>query len=391
MNTASRKTILFFPRWYPIPEDEMFGLFIRYHAEILAAKYKVVILYAHPVHHDHLKGISHTEEAGLIVYRNYFRVRPKGINRIFNPFRFLIASWQLWQRAKKEGITPDLCHVHVLTRTALLPYFLKLTQGIPFIITEHWSRYLAQNRQTAYKSIFRKQLTTFLSQQAFALTSVTQALLIAMEECGITNKRKWVIPNVVDTNRFCLGKKSATIPTLLHVGCFDEKAKNIKGLLRTARKLTDSGNKFHLKLVGTGEDWQMCVDYAQGIGLDHSVVSFTGLLMGQELVDAYQECTALVLFSHYETQGVVLLEAFACGKPVVASNVGGIPEVVSLERGILVEAGNEDELLKALEKVVNGTIDFGSPEDLRNYALENFSSNAIVQQFSELYDQAWSK
>ena len=391
MNTESRKTILFIPRWYPFPKDEMYGLFIRNHAELLVDRFKVVVIYAHPVYSQQEVDFTVDEENGIRVYRNYFRVDPKGVKRVFNPLRFLVATFRLWNRIKKDGISPDLCHVHVLTRTAILPYLLKLTQGVPYIVTEHWSRYLSENRKKAYTGLLRKCLSTFLSQNAFALTAVTNALLSEMAQCGVRNQQSLVIPNVVDTDRFQHKESKKQPGVILHVGCFDEKAKNIKGLLHTVKRLHDAGNPFKLKLVGTGEDWQMCLDYAKKIGLDPSVAEFTGLLLGQELVEEYQRCEALVLFSHYETQGVVLLEAFACGKPVIASRVGGIPEIMAPERGLLIEPGNEDQLLEALSRILDHQVAFAPPEKIRAFAEDHFSRRAILAQFTHLYHKAFNQ
>ncbi len=387
MNAGKNKTILFIPRWYPYPEDEMYGLFIRNHAETLAPHFQIVILYAHPTLAGKT-GYVKSVENGISTYRYYFRVTNFFLLRPLNPIKYLMAVSFLWYKIKRNRIKIDLCHVHVLTRTALLPLWLKFFHGIPFIVTEHWSRYLPQNK-AFFRGFLRKLLTRFAAKQAYALTAVTEALLIAMKNQNISNQQSWVIPNVVDTNRFTIKpvNQTSSKKTLLHVGCFDERAKNIKGLLRVAKQLKDAGEQFTLKLVGTGADWQETVDYAKELGLTNHHVVFTGLLTGQLLVDAYQECTALVLFSHYETQGVVLLEAFACGKPVVASNTGGIPEVMSPERGILVEPENENELFELLKKVLHGH-PFADAEEIRGYAVDHFSEAAIGQLFGNLYLEA---
>lgn len=380
-----RKNILFIPRWYPFPEDEMYGLFIRNHAEILSPKFSITVVYAHPVSNSQKTGFNRDVENGIVVYRHYFKVSESGLSRVFNPIRYLFAISKLWKALKKDGVRIDLCHVHVLTRTALLAYYLKITRGIPYLITEHWSRYLSQNRESAYTSSFRKALTTFLTKNSSGLSSVTKALETALNDCGISHSKQVVIPNVVDTDRFCIGALPKS-NTLLHVGCFDEKAKNIKGLLRTVKKLNDDGHEFKLKLVGTGIDWQLCVDYAAELGLTTDQAEFTGLQVGDELVRAYQECKALVLFSHYETQGVVILEAFACGKPVIASNTGGIPELMNPERGILVKAGDENELFSAIKIVLNEPT-FAAPEEIRAYAVANYSESAVAAQFETLYKE----
>ena len=78
--------------------------------------------------------------------------------------------------------------------------------------------------------------------------------------------------------------------------------------------------------------------------------NFHGLQQGEKKWSVYSQCQVLVLPSLTEGQPLVILEAFACGIPVIASRVGGIPDV--LEEGVngfLVNPGAAEELAKALE------------------------------------------
>ena len=61
---------------------------------------------------------------------------------------------------KVKNGQPDMCHVHVLSRTAVLALYLKTLHQIPYLITEHWSRYFPQNvKKGSYKGFFRKIFT----------------------------------------------------------------------------------------------------------------------------------------------------------------------------------------------------------------------------------------
>jgi hypothetical protein len=79
----------------------------------------------------------------------------------------------------------DLIHVHVLTRLGLLALLLKRSSGIPFLITEHWSRYLSY--VGTYKGIFRKYLTRKVVKNASAVTTPTVNLQNAMQAHGLKN------------------------------------------------------------------------------------------------------------------------------------------------------------------------------------------------------------
>jgi len=83
-------------------------------------------------------------------------------------------------------------------------------------------------------------------------------------------------------------------------------------------------------------------------------VTFTGFVPDGELVEWYQAATCLVLPSHDEGFGLPVVEAMACGTPVVASRVGAIPELIGEDAGLLFTADRSDELVTALRRLLTG-------------------------------------
>ena len=81
-------------------------------------------------------------------------------------------------------------------------------------------------------------------------------------------------------------------------------------------------------LVGDGKDREIIEQSAHDLVLKN-IVQFTGLLEGEQLVDAYNKSMFTVLFSNFENMPVVISESFACGKPVIATRTGGISEFVN--------------------------------------------------------------
>jgi len=113
-------------------------------------------------------------------------------------------------------------------------------------------------------------------------------------------------------------------------------------------------------------------------------ILFTGLLEGEELLKIYQISDFTVLFSYYETMAVVIAESMACGKPVVASGVGGIPELINSSTGLLVRPGDEDDLLNKINLMINDYKNYDS-RYIREYAYNLFSEKAIEEQFLRFY------
>ena len=122
-------------------------------------------------------------------------------------------------------------------------------------------------------------------------------------------------------------------------------------------------------------------------------VAYVGLKHGQELIDLTRNSLAIVLPSIcYENQPFSILEAFASGKPVIASNLGGMKELIAhRERGLLVEPGSPDSLADAMHwAATNQTLMKVMGRNARQYALENHSPETHYQSLMDIYSQVCS-
>jgi glycosyltransferase involved in cell wall biosynthesis len=97
-----------------------------------------------------------------------------------------------------------------------------------------------------------------------------------------------------------------------------------------------------------------------------------------------QQADAFVMFSRYENLPCVLIEAMACGLPVISSNVGGIPEIVHDFNGRLVDSEDEEGLADRLKELIEENEHFDR-EKIRNFAVENFSMPSIGADLNQLY------
>jgi glycosyltransferase involved in cell wall biosynthesis len=135
-------------------------------------------------------------------------------------------------------------------------------------------------------------------------------------------------------------------------------------LLEACRLLREKGTDFRVVLAGDGEFRREIEVSIQDLGLA-AHVSITGQLDSQSVQQLLREARSLVLASFSEGLPVVIMEAFALGKPVISTFVGGIPELVRHgENGWLVAAGSSDDLALAMESCLS----FG-PEALSAYGL----------------------
>ena len=104
----------------------------------------------------------------------------------------------------------------------------------------------------------------------------------------------------------------------------------------------------------------------------------------REVSDKMRESNGFILFSDYENFPCVLLESLSTGTPVIATKVGGIPEIINEKNGILISK-NENELYEAMKNVLQKKILFDNPENLHRYIENNFSMKIIAQKFDEIY------
>ncbi|WP_201986840.1 glycosyltransferase [Hymenobacter rubidus] len=399
--------ILHLPKWYPHRYDDQDGDFVGRHVAAIAEFGGVegAVLFA-AVARGPLPTLIDAEEdftGPVPTLRYYYRAEPTGLPLLDKPLKLLLYFWCLlrgYRRLRRHwgGQRPDLVHVHVLLRTGLFAWALKAVRGIPFIITEHWTLYLPQRADGI--SWLRRVLTRAVVRRAAALHTVSGGLRDAMAALGFVNPNSVVIANVVDTalfqptQPFNQPTNQPTIQpfTLLHVSAFHDKVKNLSGVLRVVARLRAMRPGLRLRIVGYGPDELALHEYATELGLlADGTAAFLGKLPHAEVAQEMARANALVSFSRAETFGCVLLEARACGCPVVATRSGGVPELFQPDNtfGVLVEPDDEAALESALTGVLSGRLQF-DPVRLRADVAARCAPRAVGEAFGAVYRQVLS-
>ena len=328
--------VLFLSAWYPHRYDAMLGLFVRKHAEAVSRFADVCVLYLYA--DENVKQfdiVEQTTNSVREVYAYYPFTNKPVLRSLTKAIGYIRAFWRGFAIVRQKFGLPDVVQANVLTRSGVLAYWLKRRFGIPYIIVEHWSRYLPQNFN--YKGFARKILTKRSVANASCVLAVSGKLREAMRGLGLMNNNFQLIDNVVDDFFFAAQKiiDSKRKFRFLHVSCFDEKPKNVKGILRAVKNLSQQRFDFELVFVGAGVDWQSAVDYARELGLLEDIVKFTGEVPPAKVCGYFTESDALVMFSRYETAGITFCESWATGTPVISTSVGIIPDCLSDTNGIL--------------------------------------------------------
>ena len=384
---ADTMRVLFLPRWYPHRYDPMPGLFVQRQAEAVSAHCDVSVLY---VHEDLLCAnnfeIDIADENGIHVVRVYYKFSLGFFGKPARLFRFFKAHW-LGFRALLD-FKPDLFHVHVLTREGFVALICKLFSGTPYVITEHWSRYFHGNN--TYNGLLRKNITGLVVRFSSAVIAVSGKLKEAMLENNLKNRNYRVIPNPVDTDKFFIKEKSVDRKPgkkrIIHISCFEDKSKNISGFLKTIKNVSLNREDFECSLIGEGPEWEKMKNLARDLDLLDKFAFFPGLKMQDDLVSEINDADFLVLSSRYETFASVVIESLACGIPVVAADVGVVSDVVNMQNGLIVPAGDADALENAICRMLDSCREYDRKQ-IRDVVVDRFSNRSIGEQLYHLYQE----
>ena len=204
---------------------------------------------------------------------------------------------------------------------------------------------------------------------------------------GVPLQRLHLLPNVVDADEFCPSNARASRDfTVLGVGRMGVEKRFDRFIQVVARARVESAGRVRGVLVGAGKEQSRLQQLAQEFRLSPHGLVFAG--PDDDIVHRYHQADVLLLTSDYEGTPNVILEAMACGLPVIASRVGGVADVVrDGDTGVLLEAGD-------VGGMVDWVLRFAEDEKLRqamgrrarSVVLEQHSPQAMPRHLTSLYE-----
>jgi glycosyltransferase involved in cell wall biosynthesis len=379
--------VLFISAWYPNRYDSMFGLFVQKHAEAVSLYCNVKVLYVHADEMIDCVEIIKQQNGNVQEITVYYPSKKAPIfSKLRMAFQYAKAYWIGYEEITKNGFVIDITHVNVLTRTGVMAYLLKLHKGTPYVITEHWTRYLAS--RNSYNGIIRKLITQKIVKKAAAILPVSEDLMNAMLTQHLTNSNYHIVNNVV--NSFFFNEKEV-IPRqkkrIIHISCFNDDQKNITGILRATHELSKTRTDFELVLIGNGINYEAITEYAEKLEFPKGIINFVGEKQPNEVALWLKNSDFFIMFSNYENSPVVISESLVCGKPVLSSNVGGISEHINMTNGILVDARDEMNLVIEMNNLLDKFKNYDT-DRIKKTAKLKFSFESIGAIISEIYQKA---
>ena len=372
--------VLVVPKWYPWPDRPVFGIFCREQSRALSRRHEVVVLASDPVRSPGFAvyQLSMADEEGLRTLRVRYR-RPR-----FRPAAMvcqIAGMLAALQRLRRDGWRPDIVHAHVYSAgpPALI---LGRLNGAKVVVSEHYTGF-QRGLITGYD-----RLTARAAFRYADLVAPVSENLARQVQAVEPRERLRVVENVVDTDVFHpaaerRGRTPGGPTRLLTVAALAAK-KGHADLLQALAELRGE-RAIILDLVGDGELRAELQDRARRLGLAEAV-RFHGERPKEEVAELMRRADLFVLPSLFENLPCTLIEAMASGLPSVATEVGGVPDLLDAGAGILCPPHDPSALAAAISTALNRLGEF-DPQGLADRAQRRFGYHAFERTWTQIYDE----
>ena len=308
---------------------------------------------------------------------------------------------------KASDINADIFEAHAVSGYGFPQKLKKMGIKKPFIHTIHGvlADEFEQAKKNGYPS-FRGRVANYFMNRLANLEEKTaqNATLIVtisnyslekiLEHYGIDKGKVRIVPNGVDVEKFKPLENSALLkrhfglgnePCVLFIGSLIPR-KGISFLVEAAKRIIKENAETKFLIVGEGPQKNQLTIALESVNLSGNF-KFLGNLKEDDLSAVYNCADVFVLPSIQEGQGIVLLEAQACGKPVVAFDIGGVNEAArNGETGLLVDRGSSEELGNALLRLLSEKpLREKMGANGRRFVTENFTWDICAQKMLKVY------
>lgn len=374
-----RLRILFLTTWYPTAEHPIQGTFVREHAKAVARHCDVVVVHVIVARRglERLWTLAPEERTDLTLDLPTYRLA-----RPLSPVPrtgLLLDVWafsRAFRHLSARHFPFDLIHAHIYPAGALAVVVGRLA-SLPVVVTEHSSSF----HRGRLRALERWKARLAFAGACRALP-VSRALQAAIEGQGLHASFE-VVPNPYDEATFFPGDRRAegTRARLAFVGRLTAE-KGLPILLEALSMLRR--DDWELAVAGDGPARPACEAKVEADGLRERV-RFHGEIPKAQVAELLRARDCLVLPTLIDNLPCVIIEAMATGLPVLATRVGGIPEMVDDETGILVEPGDATALGDGLVRMLDGFARFDRATILDR--ARPYSADSVGRRLLEIYER----
>lgn len=319
---------------------------------------------------------------GIKIYRlpYWFKLSNTPIN-----FGWFIDIWKI---IKKER--PDVVNAHSpVPFIADVSANLSKRMNIPLVLTYHAG---SMKKNNIFDLVIEFYENTFLNSIINNADKVICFHTDFIKKYLLNYSKLVKVAPGVDTDIFKYDKTKRP-NSVIYVGKIDKTTswKGLGILIKTLKEITEKNVRVRLNIIGEGNAVNMYKDMVNSYNLQY-YVKFIGKLNSKKLALAMQNAKVLVLpsITDAESFGMVLIEAMACGTPVIGSNIGGIPQVIDNgKNGYLFKPGNTSDLANKIVKLIDNdklVSKFGlkGREKVEKYYTWDLAINRYFQIINEL-------
>ncbi|HUR30235.1 MAG TPA: glycosyltransferase [Saprospiraceae bacterium] len=324
-----------------------------------------------------IKQKTFNKEEGVPTWRTHQWFPPK-IHSLLVKQWIKKSAKEIFKYVRDHG-KPDLIHAQSFM-ASLIAREVKTVMNVPFIYTEHLSGFISNSIGSQYKKFISKSC-----ENADIITCVSPGLRDKLR--AYTSREIVVVPNFFDSLIFHPDEslKKDHIFTWISIG----EPSHIKGLDILINSLGIIRNKrpdIQMKLIFIDEirDKEKLIQLAQSYNVD-ALIDWKGLITQKQIAHVLNTSHALVSSSRIETFGTAIIEAQACGLPVVATETDGAHFIIkSPEQGLLVKNADAEALSEGMIRMMSDYSSY-NPEKIIELVKPVFEKESVVNQWKNIY------
>ncbi|HWY10749.1 MAG TPA: glycosyltransferase [Bacteroidia bacterium] len=364
--------VLFISSWYPNSTNPLKGVFVKKHAGAIKSagvEIEILALTVSSSKKFFEKKVSKTvDENGIVTHVIELNSRFYKIIHVDLILQFGFLK-KYFYKSVKPAFKPDIIHSNVLFPAAIMGYWLSKKEKLPHVITEHWSKVDNFLHKSIYSNVGKKAYNT-----ASFTTVVSEFLRKSLSKHFTDPGKIKVVPNVVNTTTFSFKAKSSNEKLVFCCIANWGNPKRPDLIFKGIHEFSKISNK-KIKLIVIGEG--SLIEEQKKHKWDFEI-SYVGNISPDQIAVQLHKSDYFLHASNMETFSIVIAEALATGTPVLASNVGAIPELINEENGLLCN-NDIESWTKSIKEIT--TLSFDNKkisEEAKNYDQEKIGNKFLT-------------
>jgi glycosyltransferase involved in cell wall biosynthesis len=347
--------IAVFPGWYPSKVDKLSGDFIQRHMYAIAPNCRISVVFPVKDHSIKKKDIVINRSGNLTEFYYYYPSL-SSFKWLDNLWSFICYNYYCLKTIKSLNSEEkvDIVQLYVLQKNFLIGVLLKQLYKIPYVISEQSTFYIDGRFDKMHRA--RKRFFRWVFNESSSFHAVSDYLLQELKSKLHLKKDGIVIPNVVDSDLFYYNNDlTGDGVSFVHVSNMTHQ-KNVEGMLHAFAEVKKVTANFLFNLVGPlTEPIGALINQLE---LSKNII-FWNERNYKEVAEIMQQNDVFVFFTRFETFGCVIIEANACGLPVIVSDLEVTRELISDGfNGVFVESENVKELSEKILFMINNRHQF---------------------------------